>query len=136
MISPTLILRSMDITGVTIFPFNLRGVGSNVRAYAEVTFDDALAIRGLRVIETRAGGLFISYPSQKSGTGEFRDLVVPLTKEMKASIRQAVLERYRASLPDAEAAPPSPAHEPRSTSQKTDEETTPPPDDPTSSEPI
>lgn len=91
----------LQITHVTLYPFDLRGVGSTVRAYAEVTFNDALLLRGLRVMETSAGGLFISYPAQKSPAGDFRDLVAPLTKELKTMIRQAVLEKYRAALPAA-----------------------------------
>lgn len=85
----------MDVTAVKIYPFDTTEAGGRVRAYAEVTLDDLLLIKGLKIIEGKGGGLFLSYPSQKSRDSQFHDLVVPLCDDLKKQIRRAVVDAFK-----------------------------------------
>lgn len=83
----------LKITAVRLTPFEMPISGGHVRAYAEVELEGALLLRGIRVIERENGGWFLGYPSQKTRGGQ-QDLVVPMDRDFKASIREAVLSAY------------------------------------------
>ena len=85
----------MTVTEVKIYPFDSGERESSLRAYADVTFDNAILIKGFRVVASKNGGLFIGYPSQKGKDGMFYDLVEPKFEDLKASIRSAILETYK-----------------------------------------
>ncbi len=70
----------------------------NVRAICDLNFNDALLIRGLRVVDGQKGR-FVSMPRTKGKQGWF-DLVSPIDKALKESIATAVLEAY--AQPDPE----------------------------------
>ena len=46
-----------------------------MRAYADVTFNDVILIKGFRVLSSKTGGLFVGFPSQKGKDGQYRDTV-------------------------------------------------------------
>ncbi len=83
----------MKITAVRLTPFEMPISGGHVRAYAEVELEDVLLLRGIRVIERENGGWFLGYPSQKTRGGQ-QDLVVPMDRDLKTAIREAVLSAY------------------------------------------
>ena len=85
----------MVVTFVKIYPFDTTDIGGMVRGYAEVILDDVLLIKGVRIIEGRGGGLFVSYPSQKGKDDNFHDLVVPLSDDLKKQIRRAVMDAFK-----------------------------------------
>ena len=66
---------------------------SALKAFCDIAIDHQLLIRGVRVIEGRRGA-FVSMPRQQSKNGKWYDSVVPLTEEVKARIRQTVLEAF------------------------------------------
>jgi len=49
----------MEITEVKIYPFDTTSYGGRTKAFAEITIDGILTIRGLRVVEAKSGGLFV-----------------------------------------------------------------------------
>jgi DNA-binding cell septation regulator SpoVG len=44
------------ISQVRIYPFETRTLGGHIRAYADLTIDGALLLKGFRVVEGRGGG--------------------------------------------------------------------------------
>lgn len=92
----------MQITSVKIILFDTGSQYGKIRAYAEVEFNHSLLIRGLKVMETAAGGLYVSYPSVRSSSGSFIDLLVPVTKVLATQIRDQVVAAYREAIPQQE----------------------------------
>ncbi|MGE3062229.1 MAG: septation regulator SpoVG [bacterium] len=80
----------MEITEVRI---TLRDE-PKLKAFANVTFDNAFVIRGLKIIDGQKG-LFISMPSRRAKDGTYRDIAHPINNDMRQSIEKAVLEKYQ-----------------------------------------
>jgi len=85
----------MQVTDVKIYPFEGGPPGSRLTAFAEVTLDGCLTLRGIRLFRSEQGGLFISYPSQKGRGGEYRDLILVNDGRLRSRLRDAVIEAYR-----------------------------------------
>lgn len=88
-------MTRVNITDVKVYPFDTRETGGGTLAIAEITIEGSLLIKGLHVIQSRGGGLFVSFPAVKGRDGKWRDIVVPLDSETKDLIRDQVLEAYR-----------------------------------------
>ena len=88
----------MNITDIRI-----RKVGdeSKLKAVASITFDGEFVVHDIKVIEGQ-NGLFIAMPSKKMGEGDFRDIAHPLTQEVRARLRDAVLEAYNKEIVENE----------------------------------
>ncbi len=67
-----------------------------LKAFCDVSVKDILLIKGVRVIIGR-NGPFVSMPRQQGRNGKWYDSVVPLTKETRLKLIQAVLEAFEAS---------------------------------------
>ena len=68
-----------------------------LRGFANVTFDNAFVIRGMKIIKG-PGGYFISMPSRKRPDGTHQDVAHPVTREMREQLEQKVLEAYEEKL--------------------------------------
>jgi stage V sporulation protein G len=68
-----------------------------LKAFANVTFDDAFVIRGLKVINGNKG-YFVSMPSRKRLDGTHQDIAHPVSNEMRRIIEEKVLEAYEMEL--------------------------------------
>ena len=83
----------MDITEVKIRKYE----NNATKGFASITFDDALVVTGLTIVEGSAG-LFVSMPQtkgkDKEGKERYFDIVFPTSKEGRQSITDAVLEAY------------------------------------------
>lgn len=66
-----------------------------LKGFANVTFDDAFVIRGMKIIEGN-DGYFVSMPSRKRPDGTYQDIAHPVNKEMREHIERKVLEAYEA----------------------------------------
>jgi stage V sporulation protein G len=86
----------MNITTVKIYPFDFGEPDSSMRAYADVIFNNLILIKGFRVLNSKTGGLFVGFPSQKGKDGQFRDTVEFKSEELKSEVRSAILESYKA----------------------------------------
>ena len=64
-----------------------------LKAFANVTFDNALVVRGLKIISGNRG-LFISMPSKKRKDGTYQDIAHPINTQMRRKVEKAVLEAY------------------------------------------
>ena len=85
----------MIITAVKIYPFDSGEPDSSMKAYADVTFNDVVLIKGFRVLISKTGGLFVGFPSQKDKNGQFRDTVEFKSEELKFEVRSAILDAYK-----------------------------------------
>ena len=85
----------MEITEVKIFPFEPGDLQKNLKAYAEITVDDALIFRGIKIFEKENGGIFITFPAIQGKDKTFHDIVVPKTPDIKSQIRDAVVGAYK-----------------------------------------
>jgi stage V sporulation protein G len=87
------------ISDVRIYPFETGGLGGRTRAFADITIDTGLLVKGLRVVEGASGGLFVAFPAQRGRDGRYHDLVVPLDAETREYIRTTVLDAFKRWTP-------------------------------------
>ena len=64
-----------------------------LKAFVNITFDDAFVVRGLKVIKG-ANGFFISMPSRKMPDGSFRDIAHPINNDFRQFIEKMILDKY------------------------------------------
>ena len=65
-----------------------------LKAFANVTFDNAFVIRGMKIISGNKG-FFLSMPSKKRSDGTYQDVAHPVNSEMRRMLEEKVLEAYR-----------------------------------------
>ena len=68
-----------------------------LKGFANVTFDDAFVIRGMKIIQGN-NGYFVSMPSRKRPDGTYQDIAHPINSDMRRMIEERVLEAYHAEL--------------------------------------
>jgi stage V sporulation protein G len=68
-----------------------------LRGFANVTFDNAFVVRGMKIIQG-ATGIFVSMPSRRRPNGTHQDVAHPVNAEMRQLIESKVLEAYEAEL--------------------------------------
>lgn len=78
-----------------IYPFDTGSLGGRVRAVADIVIDDILLIKGIKIVESKYGGLFISFPKKSISSNKFVDIVKPLTNEFNEKVRRAVIDKYK-----------------------------------------
>ncbi len=84
----------MKVTRVVIYPFDTSALGGQVKAMADVELEKELLIKGFKVVISKKGGVFVSYPSKRVQGGRYVDVVIPLSKELKDQIREEILKAY------------------------------------------
>lgn len=83
----------MEITEVRII---LRDE-DKLKGFANVTFDNAFVIRGMKIIAGN-NGYFISMPSRKRPDGTHQDVAHPINNETRRLIEEKVLAAYEEEL--------------------------------------
>ncbi|MCP4633634.1 MAG: septation regulator SpoVG [candidate division Zixibacteria bacterium] len=96
----------MDITEIRI---TLRNE-EKLRAFANVTFDNAFVVRGLKVINGRKG-FFISMPSRRRKDGTHHDIAHPINNNTRKVIEDAVLVAYEKEVKYREENPSAPRND-------------------------
>ena len=79
---------------VRVFPF--KEPTGNVLAYASATFNDIIAIRGIRVVNSDKGP-FIAMPQSKGKDGKYYDIAFPINGDLRKEISQAILTEYNSA---------------------------------------
>ena len=69
---------------------------SRMKGIASIIIDDCFAVHDIRIIEGNEG-LFIAMPSRKTPTGDYRDIVHPISQEARDIIEKAIVEEYNKS---------------------------------------
>ena len=68
-----------------------------MKAVVSVTFDGALAVHDIKVINAR-DKFFIVMPSRKNPDGTYRDIVHPINADFRAMLEEAVIDAYHVQL--------------------------------------
>ena len=88
----------LAVTNVQVYPFREGPNMGHIKALASIVINDQLVIRGLRIMDGE-NGLFVGYPVDTFYRGEdFRSMVVPLNRQLREHIENAVLEKYQAAI--------------------------------------
>lgn len=89
----------ISISDVRVYLFN--GENSSLKAFASITIDDELVIKGLRIVDGNRG-LFIAFPSTYSEKDdEYYDNVFPIKKETRDYITEQVLAAYEDTVKES-----------------------------------
>lgn len=91
--------RGVEVSDVRVYPFESKEGASQVQAYADVTFDGQLLVKGFKVVMKPNGALFVGYPSARQHGGDFLPTVAALDAELRSKIREAVVAKYREYFP-------------------------------------
>lgn len=86
----------MEITAVKVFPVE----EDKLKAFVSVVFDHCFMVNDIKVILGK-DGLFLSMPSRRKKSGEFKDVAHPLNNETRRSLEEQVLRAYRDVVDDA-----------------------------------
>src|SRR5262245_51312734 len=102
----SMVYLMMNISQVRIYPFDTGSLGGQTLAYADITIDACLVLKGLRVVEAAGGGLFVAFPAQRARNGRYYDLIMPLDPATREYIRTTVIDAFKQST--ANNLPPAP----------------------------
>ena len=80
----------MDITMIKVYPVHQE----KLKAFVSVVFDHCFMVNDIKIIQGK-DGLFLSMPSRRKKSGEFKDVAHPLNNGMRRTLEEQVLEEYR-----------------------------------------
>ena len=89
----------MKITDIRVRKLNSEG---KMKAIISVTFDDAIVIHDIKVIEGNEK-LFVAMPSRKTPENEFKDIAHPINSTMRRTLEDAVIAKYQECVSEGEA---------------------------------
>jgi stage V sporulation protein G len=95
---------AMEITEVKVFPIQ----EEKLKAFVSIVFDHCFMVNDIKIIQGK-DGLFISMPSRKKKSGEFKDVAHPLNNETRRMIEGKVLAEYERVLAERGEKPSAPA---------------------------
>lgn len=84
---------SCDLLDFKIVKIHRLDEGSRIKAFVDLEVNDAILIKGLRVVNGEKG-LFVSMPQEQGKNQKWYDQVRCLDKEVRLRINQKVLEAY------------------------------------------
>lgn len=88
----------MEITEVNVYP--VKKQEGTLKAFISVTIDEELVIKGLKIIEGKAG-LFVSMPAEKDADDKYYDTVFPITADCRKYMTEKIMEEYEKSVATA-----------------------------------
>ena len=88
----------MTVTKVTIYPFEPGEPYKDLKAYAEITLDNILTLKGIQIFQKSNGGIYIRLPQQTGKGGEYKDLVIAETPDFKKYLRDTIVAAYKAEM--------------------------------------
>jgi len=68
-----------------------------LKGFANVTFDNAFVVRGMKIIAGQAG-FFVSMPCRRRADGTYQDIAHPISPVMRRQLEEAVLQAYQNAL--------------------------------------
>ena len=80
----------MNITQVKIFPVE----EEKLKAFVSIVFDHCFMVNDIKVIQGK-DGLFLSMPSRRKKSGEFKDVAHPLNNETRRRSKRRCSQEYR-----------------------------------------
>ena len=86
----------MNITEVKVYPVDQE----KLKAYVSIVLDNCFLVSDIKVIGGPSG-LFVSMPSKRKKTGEFKDIAHPLNRETRQWMSERILLEYETALKQA-----------------------------------
>jgi len=83
----------VNITEVKVHPVDQ----DKLKAYVSIVLDNCFLVSDIKVI-SGPSGLFVSMPSKRKKTGEFKDVAHPLNRETRQWMEEAILREYERTL--------------------------------------
>ena len=80
----------MDITAIKIRKILDCG---RLRGIVSVTIDDAFAVHDIKIVQGDRR-LFVAMPSRRDENGEYRDIVHPMTAEVRDEMEKQILHAF------------------------------------------
>jgi len=74
---------------------------NTTKAFASVTFEDLIAIKGIRVVEGSKGH-FVTMPQSRDNEGNYHDIAFPVNSDLRKAMNKAVLDEFREITKSAE----------------------------------
>jgi stage V sporulation protein G len=68
-----------------------------LKAFVSVTFDNAFAVRGMKIIEG-AKGTFLAMPSRRTPENVYVDVAFPINRETRAWLETHVMRAYEDAM--------------------------------------
>ena len=65
-----------------------------LKAFADVVIGDSFLVKGMRIVEGRKG-LFVSMPRELGKDGKWYDNVLPVTREAREVLVEAMMRAYQ-----------------------------------------
>lgn len=84
----------MEITDIRVRKMTQEG---KMKAIVSVTLDNMLVIHDIKVIEG-VEKMFVAMPSRKNAEGEYKDIVHPITSQLRETLQAAILAKYEEVL--------------------------------------
>lgn len=84
----------MEITDIRVRKMTSDG---KMKAIVSVTLDNMLVIHDIKVIEG-VEKMFVAMPSRKNAEGEYKDIVHPITSQLREALQTAILAKYEEVL--------------------------------------
>ena len=85
---------------VRVYP--LQGQPDNsTKAFASVTVEDLIAIKGIRVVEGSKGH-FVTMPQSRDNEGNYHDIAFPVNGDLRKAMNKAILDEFKEVTKTAE----------------------------------
>lgn len=81
----------MDISDIKIR--KILSDDNRLKAIVSITIDDLIAIHDIKVVQGNER-LFVAMPSRKDESGNFRDIIHPITASARQQIENSILSAY------------------------------------------
>lgn len=85
----------MEITLVKVFPVH----EDKLKAFVSIVIDNCFMVNDIKIIQGK-DRLFLSMPSRRKKTGEFKDVAHPLNEETRNLLEERVLKEYWRAVED------------------------------------
>lgn len=76
---------------------NSISMDGTILATASINLNQCLAIRNVRLMNGEKG-VFLSMPSYRTGTGEYKDICFPITAGFRTRMTEAMVSAYKEAL--------------------------------------
>ena len=85
---------------VRIYPLKKQEENST-KAFASVTVEDLIAIKGIRVVEGSKGH-FVTMPQSRDNEGNYHDIAFPVNGDLRKAMNKAILDEFKELTKSAE----------------------------------
>ncbi len=66
-----------------------------LRALVSITIDNAIAVHEIKIVHGGDERLFVAMPSHRESTGDYRDIIHPISTSARESLEERILQAYR-----------------------------------------